>query len=214
VKGYLNSMKPKWYVPGLISLLGIFPLQLWKTIPYKKKFDNRVMNVYLPKEGDFDDRLLMFSEEAILSDVARKRQSAFYLNDFIEQREDVLEGIRHAALEIKLGYDTSRAVKVVLGNICTFNDLVSLMNICLMDEHKRWAWVKDSIYIFAPDPPRIYSQFVGCGYSDFNYYVHEDQKNKWCIDAFKVLSENKLLVSGYVILFYVSFRRRKEKFSV
>jgi hypothetical protein len=160
-------MLPKWYVPGMISLLGIFPLLYWKTIPAREQFDQRVIPVFLPKEGDFDDNIVMFSEELILKNVANNQQIAFYLNDFIDQRENVLQAIRHTGREIKFGYDTSRVVKVVLGKNCTFNDLVSVLNICLADEHKRYAWVQDSIFIFAPPPPSPSlspeQYFVGCG---------------------------------------------------
>jgi hypothetical protein len=123
-------MLPKWYVPGMISLLGIFPLLYWKTIPVREQFDQRAMNVYLPKDGNYDETLAkMFSEELVLKNVANKQQIAFYLNDFIDQRQNVLEAIRHTGREIKFCYDTSRVVKVVLGKNCTFNDLVSVLNI-------------------------------------------------------------------------------------
>jgi hypothetical protein len=153
----------KWYVPGMISLLGIFPLLYWKTIPVKEQFDQRVMNVYLPKEGDYDGTLAtMFSEGFVLKDVVTKQQTAFYLNDFIEQRENVLEVIRNTGREIKFGYDTSRVVKVVFGKNCTFNDLVSVLNICLADEHKRYACVQDTIFIFSSEPPAPEKYFSGC----------------------------------------------------
>ena len=155
-------MVKKWYVPGMISLFGIFPLLYWKTVTVKERFDQRVMNVFLPKEGDFDDSLLMFSEELVLKNVANKRQSAFYLNDFIEQRENVLDAIRNTGREIKFGYDTSRVMKVVLGENCTFNDLVSVLNICLADDHKRFAWVQDTIFVFSSEPPSQEQYFSGC----------------------------------------------------
>lgn len=151
---HLKKMISKWYITGTISLLGILPLFLWKSFPIQKKFNESTMNVYLPIEGDKGDEVLEFSEGMILREVRRKKQTAFYLNDFLEQREEVLESIQQTAMEIKFGYDTSRVVKVVLGNRCTFNDFVSVLNICLIDKHKRWAWVQDSIFIFAPDPLR------------------------------------------------------------
>ncbi len=192
-------MLPKWYVPGIISLLGIFPLLYWKTRPFKEQFDQKVMNVYLPKEGDYDGTwATMFSEGFILKDVVNKQQTAFYLNDFIEQREKVLDAIRHTGREIKFGYDTSRVVKVVFGKKCTFNDLVSVLNICLADEHKRYAWVQDSIFIFTPDPPRQV-QYAICPMIPIAVLKIAEEKN-WMRDAFDCFKSNKLILSGFLIL--------------
>ncbi|MCU0404990.1 MAG: hypothetical protein MUE99_10630 [Chitinophagaceae bacterium] len=191
-------MKPKWYSPGIISLLGILPLFLWKTNYLQDRFDQRVMHVYLPKEGDFDDRIILFSEELVLKNVASKRPSVFYLNDFIDQREIVLEAIRNTGREIKFGYDTSRVVKVIFGENCTFNDLVSVLNICLSDEHKRYAWVQDSIFIFAPDPPRQ-ERYAICPMIPPTVLKIAEEKN-WMRDALEYFKSNKLILSGFLIL--------------
>jgi hypothetical protein len=201
----------RWYVPGMISLMGILPLLFWKTRPLQGQLDQRVLNVFLPKDGEFDGTFsTMFSEGMILNNVARKRQTSFYLNDFIEQRKDVLERIRHEAQEIKFGYDTSRVIKVVFGNNCTFNDLVSVINICMMDEHKRWVWVKDSIFIFAPDPPRIQEQLISCGFNNTVSYLEPAPRN-WYKKLLNLIAENKLLIAGYIILVIASFFYQKKK---
>jgi hypothetical protein len=192
----------KWYVPGMISLLGIFPLLYWKTIPVKEQFDQRVMNVYLPKEGDYDGTLAtMFSEGFVLKDVVTKQQTAFYLNDFIEQRENVLEVIRNTGREIKFGYDTSRVVKVVFGKNCTFNDLVSVLNICLADEHKRYACVQDTIFIFSSEPPAPEQYFSGCNIFTGCTPSLEEEFYK---EALTVIKDNGLILLAFMVLLFFS----------
>jgi hypothetical protein len=201
-------MLRKWYLPGMISLLGIFPLLYWKTNPLREQFDQRVMNVYLPMEEDYDGTLVtMFSEGFVLKDVANKQHIAFYLNDFIDQRENVLDAIRHSSLKIKFGYDTSRVVKVVFGKNCTFNDLVSVLNICLADGHKRYAWVQDSIFIFAPPPPSPEQYFVRCGL--ITEYLESSAK-EWHENALTIFKENWVIFSAFLIFSLVSidFKRK------
>ena len=207
-------MKPKWYTPGIISLLGILPLLLWKTNYLQERFDQKALNVYLPKEGDFDDRIAVFSEEMVLREVKFKKITTFYLNDFIEQRKEVIKAIGHTVQEMKFGYDTSRVVKVVLGQNCSFNDLVSVLNISLAEELRRYAWVQDSIFIFAHDPPRQ-EQYAICAMQPVEYLEIAEEKN-WMRDAFDYFKSNKLIISGLLTLFLcglfqiiLSFRTNK-----
>jgi hypothetical protein len=186
----------------MISLFGIFPLLYWKTIPVKEQFDQRVMNVYLPKEGDYDGTLAtMFSEGFVLKDVVTKQQTAFYLNDFIEQRANVLEAIRSTGREIKYGNDTKRVVKVVFGENCSFNDLVSVLNICLADEHKRYAWVQDTIFIFSSEPPAPEQYFSGC-----NLLIEcvKSPEKEWYTKALTFINENGLFLLAFMVLLFFS----------
>jgi hypothetical protein len=203
-------MITKWYIPGIISLIGILPLFILKTQPLKDKFDQRVMNVFLPKDGDFNDSIFMFSEGWVLSEISEKQQVSFYLNDFTNFRVEVLENIRNASLEIKFGYDTAKVVKVVFGDNCNFNDLVSVMNICLLDEHKRWAWIQDSIFIFPPPAPslELQSDFLSCGYMFINL---DPPAQEWYVAALTVIKENWLLFLGYLALLIFSYRALIDK---
>jgi hypothetical protein len=203
-------MATKWYVPGMISLVGILPLLIWKTLPLKDQLDQRVINVFLPKEGVINDSILSFSEEGVLREIQDKKQVSFYLNDFTNFRVEVLENIRNASLEIKFGYDTAKVVKVVFGDNCNFNDLVSVMNICLLDEHKRWAWIQDSIFIFSPPAPSLEQQsdFLSCGYMFINL---APPAQEWYVAALTVIKENWLLFLGYLALLIFSYRALIDK---
>jgi hypothetical protein len=205
-------MFKKWYVPGMISLFGIFPLLFWKTMPLKQQFDQRVINVFLPYEGDVDDSILMFSEELVLKDVAKRRQTVFYLNDFIEQTASVLDAIRRSGREIKYGYDTSRVVKVVLGDHCSFNAFVSVLNICIADEHRRYAWVQDTIFIFSPPPPEPEKYFYGCGLIQEIYPTPHAEA--WYQGVIRQLKDNWVIFSTFLALSFFSLRNLIQRINV
>jgi hypothetical protein len=170
-------------------------------MPLKQQFDQRVINVFLPYEGDVDDSILMFSEELVLKDVAKRRQTVFYLNDVIEQTARVLDAIRRSGREIKYGYDTSRVVKVVLGDHCSFNAFVSVLNICIADEHRRYAWVQDTIFIFSSEPPAPEQYFSGC-----NLLIEcvKSPEKEWYTKALTFINENGLFLLAFMVLLFFS----------
>ncbi|MCC6760778.1 MAG: hypothetical protein IT252_06155, partial [Chitinophagaceae bacterium] len=77
----------------------------------------------------------------------------FWLGEDAAQSKLSLQMIQQEALQLKLTHDTNRVVAAVLLPSATFNDFVSLINICLINEHKRYALARDTFYIFADPPP-------------------------------------------------------------
>lgn len=192
-------MLQRFYVPGMISLIGILPLFYFKAKPWVTFFKQRAMTVYLPFDGYATDGLIGFYEDEVVARAETKKKHTYYLNHYLESREEVLNHIRHTVQEMKFGYDTSSVVKVVLGQNCSFNDLVSVLNICLAEELRRYAWVQDSIFIFAPDPPRQ-QQYAICPMLPVEYLEFPEEKN--CMrDAYDYFKSNKLIIFGLLPLF-------------
>lgn len=100
-----------------------------------------------------DDFSFQFSVPYIEELVRTKQQTKFWLGEDAAQSKLSLQMIQQEALQLKLTHDTNRVVAVVLLPAATFNDFVSLINICLINEHKRYAFARDTFYIFAEPPP-------------------------------------------------------------
>jgi hypothetical protein len=92
-------------------------------------------------------------------------------------------------------------VKVVLGKQCTLNDFVSVINICLADEHKRYAWIQDSIFLLSPIPPSPEPDYSLCGLITENL---EPPAKQWWKEVSTIVKENWLILSSYLALLFFS----------
>lgn len=145
-------MIPKlYYVPGFISLLLLFPLFYHTAGP--KLHPQTTVSFFMPMDSARDDFSFQFSVPYIEELVRTKQQTKFWLGEEEAHKKLSLQMIQQEALQIKLTHDTNRVVAVVLLPAATFNDFVSLINICLINEHKRYAFARDTFYIFADPPP-------------------------------------------------------------
>lgn len=95
----------------------------------------------------------MFSVPYIEQCVQNKQQTKFWLGDNEAQNKLSLQVMQQEALKLNLTHDTNRVVAAVLLPSCKFKDFVGLINLCLINEHKRYALAKDTFYIFADPPP-------------------------------------------------------------
>jgi hypothetical protein len=145
--------------------------------------------------------IIRFSEEAILKNAASKKLSSFHLNYFSDKREDVLFSIQSAVMQQTFSFDTSSVIKVILGEDCTFKDLVDVFNICLSHDINTYAWVKDSVFIFSRRPPEPSNiRWVTCGYSS-SEYSDASLKSPPLLKFLGYVKENFLLLGGYLVLF-------------
>ena len=146
-------MLPKlYYVPGFISLLLLFPL--FYHAAGRKLHPQTAVGVYLPKDKNPEgDQFIEYTVPGIEQWVQNKQQTRFWLGEDAAQSKLSLQMIQQEALQLKLTHDTNRVVAAVLLPTATFNDFVSLINICLINEHKRYAFARDTFYIFAEPPP-------------------------------------------------------------
>ncbi len=154
-------MIPKlYYVPGFISLLLLFPLFYHAAGP--KLHPQTAVSVYLPKDKNPEgDQFIAYTVPGIEQRVQSKQQTRFWLGEDAAQSKLSLQMIQQEALQLKLTHDTNRVVAAVLLPSATFNDFVSLINICLINEHKRYALARDTFYIFADPPPN--NEVMTCG---------------------------------------------------
>lgn len=163
-------MHPKlYYVPGIISLLMLFPLFYYTAQP--KLHPPTVAKFYLPMDEATDSFTWMFSLPYIEELVQSKQQTKFWLGEEEAHKKFSLQMIQQEALQLKLTHDTNRVVAAVLLPAATFEDFVSLINICLINENKRYALARDTFYFFADPPPNSnlnMDSFFICGRSNLS----------------------------------------------
>ncbi|WP_416440637.1 hypothetical protein [Phnomibacter sp. MR] len=158
-------MLPKlYYVPGLISLLLLFPFFYHAAEP--KLHSQTAVSFYLPRDSSKDHFSFLFSVQYIEQSLQKKQQTKFWLGEDAAYNKLSLQMIQEEALQLKLTHDTNRVVAAVLLPTATFNDVVSLINICLINEIKRYALARDTFYIFADPPPTNEAEneinLIGC----------------------------------------------------
>jgi hypothetical protein len=151
ITGHLNQMKRKklFYVPGLISLIGL-PILIFCFFPKEPK-PLTVIRVFLPSDNSPNDGSIKFSRDVVLNTIKSKKivevnlNPQFTLNDK-GINDSLFKFISEKLEKLIFTSDTTIVIKVNLGNSNTFGQLVWLLNQTLMYQMKRWAYVDNSFY--------------------------------------------------------------------
>jgi len=161
---HLNSMPRKklMYVPGLISLMAL-PILLLIFSP-EDAVDKVALRMFLPSD-DTSNGLLKFSKYSVLDAIKGKKLVTIYLidkrpyyGDFRD--EEYIAKLNFVAKEmerLQFTNDTSTVLKVVFDEDFEYGHFVHLINLTLIYNVKRWAFLDNSFYFFANRPP-IYGQ--------------------------------------------------------
>jgi len=140
------------YSPGLISLLALLIFLcfgLKRVIPKRESF----ITYFAPKDTRPHDWSKIFSKYIIIDEIKKKRKIQITLDDDRFTNKKKINLIRYEAQKIKFTNDYSAVVLITLTNEITYGEFVSLLNICQMDDHKRFAAFDDKFVIFGNTPP-------------------------------------------------------------
>jgi len=139
------------YSPGLISLLALLIFLcfgLKRVIPKRESF----ITYFAPKDTRPHDWSKIFSKYIIIDEIKKKRKIQITLDDDRFTNKKKINLIRYEAQKIKFTNDYSAVVLITLTNEITYGEFVSLLNMCQMDDHKRFAAFDDKFVIFGNTP--------------------------------------------------------------
>jgi hypothetical protein len=169
-------MQPKQlYIPGMFSLLFIFPVYYYVTKPYTNY--QYVITHFVPSDRTDTGISYGFTVAVVLDAIKHKEQIRFWLDGDKFLNKKKLQMIQEESLKQKFTYDTSRLISVVLNEQSTYSDFVALLNMCLINDVKRYVWVRDTFYILAEPPPLAEDDSLAnyvCGTSFYTSY-HKEQ---------------------------------------
>lgn len=133
----MKRTKKLFYVPGLISLIGIFitlPSFYKKSVPIKEY----CLTYFSPSdEKERNSVHYNFSKFYLEKDISRRKKVKFVLDDNKENNKRKLAVIRYEALKLKYTEDTATVILINLTDSTSYGDFVSIVDMCIIDDHKR-----------------------------------------------------------------------------
>jgi len=146
------------YVPGLISLIGLLimlPSLYKRNIPIKEY----CITMFLPKDcrgnkdWTFEYATCNFGKE-----IKKRKQIKFTLDNNKKDNERKMEMIRYEALKLKYTEDPSTVILINLTDSIRYGDFISIVDMCVADGHKRYAYWDNKFVIFEDLPKRKIKQ--------------------------------------------------------
>ena len=218
---HLRIMQPKKiiYVPGLISLLGL-PLLLLFFGPEDYKYKNS-LRIFLPTDEMSPDSLqTKFSRFGVYQTLENKKLVQINLWDTDRHYNDRwgISTIKKIFIEremqrLQFTNDTTIALKIEFASPNTYAEFIHVINLTIVYDIRRWAFVDNSFYLFPNPPPTNPDLFVfNDGYpisvtSEYKGPTAWQRFNWWLEEKMMILSlllkYNYLLIPGFVLLIVI-----------
>ena len=225
--------KKLYYIPGLISLVGL-PILLFFMNPEDPE-EKTCVKLFLPSDEKPSDGNIKFSKYGVYDLVKKKKLTTIYLDDytgFDDPQELYLSNTKLSFIQreierLEFTNDTSSALKIEFGDQATYGQFIWLMNQTMLYHVKRFAVVDNEFYLFANPPPAYYPETVTPLYMGNMpmYNLPYQSPTKW--EIFKrefyykmfelriMAKRNYLLVTGFLLFILIPFiikmiRRKKE----
>jgi len=144
----MNKTKKLFYLPGIISLIGIWSFYFY----FKERFIQKketYLTLAIPKDGN---KYGLLSVGSIIKQIVTKKQIKIELNDDVETNQKKMELVKYEARKLKFTKDTMTVINISLTNETTYGDIVKLLDLCYIDKHKRFVLMKKSFLIFGEYP--------------------------------------------------------------
>jgi hypothetical protein len=149
--------KKLWYVPGLYSLLGLPILLL--LFGREDVQEPVALRFFIPDDRQLKDDQPRFQSNYVLQLAATKKATTidFWYRDFTESetysQHTKLNFIAREIEKLAVVHDTSRVLKIELGEGITYGEFVWILNQVTINGIRRYACVQSTFYIF-PNPIR------------------------------------------------------------
>ncbi len=176
---YTMKRKKIYYVPGIISLIGL-PLLVWIfLLPHHLEQHwtyPRPLRLAIPSETKVTGSMRNFSKYNFLREIKRKKIIEVDLNEdwrsaydsFLRSQKESL--IIQKISELQFFHDTTFILKVDFGDNNTYGDFMWLLDLSYRFRVRYYAFFDDSFYLLGnphaaptpkdsaakPDPPHIY----------------------------------------------------------
>ena len=142
--------KKLYYVPGLISLIGISILALW--FSPKQIEPLTTIKIFLPcDEKSEEGYCSLYFKDTVYKLIEVKNVTELNLDtvqNIFDLRHSELKGIAGVLKKMKESNDTTLVLKINLTNLNTVGQFVWVVNQTLIHNVKRWAFVDNSFYLF------------------------------------------------------------------
>jgi len=157
------SKRKLYYVPGLISLLGL-PVLLYFLGPRDPAIQTAI-KISVPSDDTKPDPpgFVRFTRRNIYRSLMQKKIVSVNLDDVSPDNIDQLYRFRHLKKmdfisneigRLQFTHDTNSVFKIEFGNYCTYGDFVCVLNLTRLYDVKRFVFIDDAYYILATPPPQ------------------------------------------------------------
>ncbi len=213
-----------YYVPGLISLLGL-PVLLYLLGP-REPIILTAMKINLPSDDmKPDPNRLRFSKRNVYHELKHQKivtvdlgeneyEQGTTLHDFIHLKK--LDFIAGEIARRQFTHDTGSVLKIQLGDNCTYGDFVWVFNQARVYKVKRFVCIDDAFYLFT-DPPPEPVQGLKLDLSNDVIYMHKpvlQQKPsqwalfiagliKWWEKSSLIVEKNYIYALGFLLLIII-----------
>ena len=235
--------KKLFYVPGLLSLLGL-PVLLFLFPAADPVFHNSI-KMNLPEDDmkqHEKDGVLRFNKEYLQQGLAGKKVERIYLNEHSDYYSGDIERyslnrklafIGNEMERLQFTHDTSTVLQVSFGNESTYGQFIYLLNLTILNRFRRYALYDNDLYFF-PNPPPLPPSEVEVNefplldigpagnwavpsITKWDIFLWNTECRLW---QFKYeVTDNPILCSGFLILIGVPFvihlfvKKRKKQLS-
>jgi hypothetical protein len=138
------------YFPGLFSLpglLGFIIVTYQKVIP-KPEF---VITYFAPSDiKPHNPFTKSFSKYGIIDDLISIKIISITLDNDYSSNKKKIDLIRLEAQKLKYTNNYSSAILITLKDDVRYSEFIAILNICVMDNHERYAAFDDKFVIFGP----------------------------------------------------------------
>lgn len=151
------ARKKTYYLPGLISLVGLPFIFLFFIAPDKP--EPVQLRFFLPNDRHDEEGFISFSKYSVWKEARKKRQLTveFWQNDTTELSEfrkaAKFDYIRRQIERLSFAHDTNVVLKIELSDASSYADFVHLVNLMLIYDVKRYALTDYTFYVFANEAP-------------------------------------------------------------
>ena len=209
--------KKLFYVPGLISLVGL-PILLLLFGP-EEEVRQRALRLFMPYDEPKDEVAAQFSKAAVYESIRGKNIIAIHGE---EPRHDELEHFRYnrkmsfigSELErLQFTHDTNTVLKIEFDEENAYGDFIHVLNLAILYNVRRYVFVDNNFFLFPnahPTHEKIYLEEIEyellympdetppTRWEEFGYWLDENLS----IAAY-MLKRNYLLVAAFLILIIV-----------
>jgi hypothetical protein len=160
------TKKKLWYVPGMISIIGLPVILL--LLPVEDKHFQTCLRLFVPSDERPVDGNIKFTKYFVYETIKKKKVerirfgSEYYefpmMNQYGDNTSTVKsvkqDFIRQEMLRMQLLHDTNTVLKIELGEESTYGDFVWIINQAVIFDFKRYAYTDNAVYLFSTPPPK------------------------------------------------------------
>jgi hypothetical protein len=209
--------KKIWYVPGLISILGL-PVLLLIWGPDDPVHHNAT-RIFIPSDRQDSSKTMSFNREGVARLLEKKKIITIDLDDLPSGTRSEFNIYQRSGLvlselaRLQFTHDTSEVLDVHLDEESTYGQFVWLINNAIVFHFKRFVYLDDDIYFFPNPPPvryKLNELTINIPTEPIILKITGHKPTRWevfCrwifwekLEAETILKFNRVLITGFLAL--------------